>query len=318
MLYHKRGRHGGLIGALAVLIALLSACGDSPTPVATPGAPGTPPAGGHVLHVTVTTTQIRSMADAVAGNAAKVTPILQASDDPHAYEPKPSDVQLIANADLVLRHGMGLDHWLDKVVQNAGGNHPIVTVTTGVKLESGAGEESGADPHVWFDVTNAMTMTRDIRDAMIAADPANKAAYQTNADAYLATLQQLDSDIMSQIATIPPDQRKMVTNHDAFGYYIRRYGLTFVGSVVPSMDSSAEPSAKQLAELIDKIKAEHVRAIFLERSINPKLEKQIAAEAGVNVVDTLYGDTLGPPNSPAYTYEGMMRYNTQTIVRALK
>ena len=318
MLYQGPGRPARIIAALAVLMALLSACGDTPATPATPGGEGTPPAAGQQLHVTVTTTQIRSLADAVAGSTAKVTPILQASDDPHAYEPKPSDVQLIANADLVLRHGMGLDHWLDKVVQNAGGNHSVVTVTTGVKLESGDSGEPSADPHVWFDVTNAMTMTRDIRDAMIAADPAHKDAYQANTDAYLATLQQLDSDIMAQIATIPPDQRKMVTNHDAFGYYIRRYGLTFVGSVVPSMDSSAEPSAKDLAQLIDKIKAEHVRAIFLESSINPKLEKQIAVEAGVNVVDTLYGDTLGPPDSPAYTYEGMMRYNTQTIVRALK
>jgi zinc/manganese transport system substrate-binding protein/manganese/iron transport system substrate-binding protein len=174
MLYYKRGRRGGLIVALAGLMALVSGCGDSATPSVPPDGTGTPPAGGHVLHVTVTTTQIRSMADAVAGNAAKVTPILQASDDPHAYEPKPSDVQLIANADLVLRHGMGLDHWLDKVVQNAGGNHPVVTVTGGVKVESGAGEESGPDPHVWFDVTNAMTMTRDIRDAMIAADRRTK------------------------------------------------------------------------------------------------------------------------------------------------
>jgi ABC-type Zn uptake system ZnuABC Zn-binding protein ZnuA len=300
-----------------MIVALLSACGDTPAPPAMPDAGGTPPTG-HVLHVTVTTTQIRSLAESVAGNAAKVTPILQATDDPHAYEPKPSDVQLIADADLVLRHGMGLDHWLDKVVQNAGGNHPVVTVTTGVKIESGDSGESSGDPHVWFDVTNAMTMTRDIRDAMISADPAHQDVYQANTDAYLATLQQLDRDIMSQIATIPPDQRKMVTNHDAFGYYIRRYGLTFVGSIVPSMDSSAEPSAKDLAQLVDKIKAAHVRAIFLESSINPKLEKQIAVEAGVHVVDTLYGDTLGPPASPAYTYEGMMRYNTQTIVRALK
>jgi manganese/iron transport system substrate-binding protein len=167
-------------------------------------------------------------------------------------------------------------------------------------------------------VTRAMTMTRNIRDALIQVDPTGTATYTRNTDAYLQQLTALDRWITDQVATIPAAQRELVTNHDAFGYYVRRYGLTFVGSIVPTMDSSAEPSAQQLVALVQQIKTLHVRAIFIESSINPKLEQQIARDAGVQVVDTLYGDSLGPAGSPAYTYEGMMRYNTDTIVRALK
>ena len=122
----------------------------------------------------------------------------------------------------------------------------------------------------------------------------------------------------AQIATIPPARRKLVTNHDAFSYYVRRYGLTFVGSVIPSLDTNTEPSAKQTAELIDKIKAEHVPAIFTEASINPKLEQQLGREAGVRVVDNLYGDNLGKPGSPGATYIGMMEFDTTLIVDALR
>ncbi|MGI8586998.1 MAG: metal ABC transporter substrate-binding protein [Chloroflexia bacterium] len=302
-------RHRLASVAAALLTALLAACdGGNSLPTEAPGK----------LHVTVTTTQIRSMTEAVAGDYAQVISLLQANVDPHSYEPKPEDVQRIARADLVLKHGVGLDSWLDKVIANAGGRRAPVVVTAGISPLPGTADEPAGDPHVWFDVTNAMTMTLDIRDALIGADAAHAAAYRANADAYLSRLAVLDAEIQAEINTIPPDQRKMVTNHDAFGYYIRRYGLTYVGSVVPSLDASAEPSARQLGDLILKIRAQHVRAIFLETSINPKIEQLIANEAGVNVVDTLYGDTLGPPGSPAYTYEGMMRYDTDTIVRGLK
>ena len=163
-----------------------------------------------------------------------------------------------------------------------------------------------------------MTMTRNIRDALVQVDGAHADTYKANADAYLSKLAQLDKYIMDQIATIPPDQRKMVTNHDAFGYYIDRYGLTYVGSIIPSMSTEAQPSAQDVADLIQKIKAENVKAIFLESSINPALAQQIGHDAGVIVVDTLYGDSLGDAGTPGATYDGMMRYDTDTIVSALK
>jgi ABC-type Zn uptake system ZnuABC Zn-binding protein ZnuA len=299
-----------LLAVSAILPAACDGAGAAPATATAPGAAR--------LQVTVTTTQIRSLTESVAGDRAEVRSLLKPGQDPHSYEATPQDVAGIAGADLVLRHGLGLDHWLDKVLQNAGAQKAPVTVTAGIPVEGAGPDEPQGDPHVWFDVTRAMTMTRNIRDTLIQVDPAGTATYTRNTDAYLQQLTALDRWITDQVATIPAAQRELVTNHDAFGYYVRRYGLTFVGSIVPTMDSSAEPSAQQLVALVQQIKTLHVRAIFIESSINPKLEQQIARDAGVQVVDTLYGDSLGPAGSPAYTYEGMMRYNTDTIVRALK
>lgn len=323
--HRSRTRH---FIALLILCLTLAAC-DTASPAATAvpttgtssattaPATGTPSVGAK-LNVVATTTQIRSMAEAVVGNIASVRSILTPGADPHVFEPKPSDVAAIATATLVLKNGVALDDWVDKIIQNAGGQRPVVTVSTGVPIRKGDEQEPGGDPHVWFSVANAMTMTRNIRDALIMVDAAHSDTYKTNTDAYLAKLTDLDKYIMAQIATIPPANRKMVTNHDAFHYYIDRYGLIYVGSIIPSMSTDSAPSAQDVADLIKKIKAEQVKAIFLESSINPKLAEQIATDAGVKVVDTLYGDTLGEPGTPGATYEGMMRYNTDTIVSALK
>jgi ABC-type Zn uptake system ZnuABC Zn-binding protein ZnuA len=297
---------------LLPLVFALVACGD-----ATP-APATPGAGGGKLTILTTTTQIRSLAEAVAGDRATVVSILKPGADAHEYAPLPDDVQAISRSALVLRNGLGLDNWLDKIISGAGGQHPVVTISDGVPLRKGDESEPAGDPHIWFSVTNAMTMTRNIRDALIGVDPAQAATYTANTEAYLARLTALDGYIQAQIATLPPENRKIVTNHDAFGYYLDRYGLRFVGSIIPSVSSEAAPSAQDVATLITKIKAEHVKAIFLESSINPKLAQQIGSETGVKVVDTLYGDSLGDTGTPGSTYDGMMRYNTDTIVNALK
>ncbi|MDQ5822825.1 MAG: metal ABC transporter substrate-binding protein [Chloroflexota bacterium] len=312
-----------LLRTLAVLSLIVLAACDTGTPGSSTPPANTAPASG--LNVIATTTQIRSMTEAVLGEHGSVRSILTPGADAHEFEPKPGDVQAISESDLVLKNGLGVDDWIDKLIENAGGERPLVTVTEGVLLREGgeeegeAGGEHGAfDPHVWLNVSNAITMTANIRDALIGADPANEAAYKANADTYTATLRDLDQYIKGQIATIPAEDRKMVTNHDAFGYYIEAYGLTFVGSLIPSMSTGAQPSAQDVAELIRKIKSEKVKAIFLESSINPSLAQQIGGDAGVKVVDTLYGDSLGAEGSPGATYEGMMRYNTDTIVAALK
>lgn len=309
-------------GVLGLLL-LPAACGPAATPTTR-------------LIVVTTTTQIRSMTEAVAGDRATVRSILTPGADAHEFEPRPSDAQAIAESVLVLKNGIGLDDWVDKLITNAGGERPLVTVTEGIPLGRGGAHaaeekqanapppaeeqagENGQDPHVWFSVTNAMTMTRNIRDALVQVDPAHAATYEANTTAYLQKLTALDQSIRDQVATVPPEQRKVVTNHDAFGYYFARYGLMFVGSIIPSITSDAQPSARDVAELIQKIKAAHVKAIFLENSINPALAQRVGEEAGVRVVDTLYGDSLGEPGSPGATYEGMMRYNTDTIVAALK
>ena len=309
----------GSLVLLSSVVAALAGCDSGTQSAPTPtGAAPAASASGAKLNVVATTTQIRSMAESVAGDLADVRSILTPGADPHEFEPNPSDVTAISTATLVLKNGVGLDDWMDKIIPNAGGNRPLVDVSKGVPLRKGDEAEPKGDPHIWFSVPNAMTMTTNIRDALIQVDPSHADAYKANTDAYLSKLNDLDKYIMDQIATVPPDQRKMVTNHDAFGYYIDRYGLTFVGSIIPSMSTDAEPSAQDVADLIQKIKAENVKAIFLESSINPKLAQQIAQEANVKVVDTLYGDSLGEAGTPGATYEGMMRFNTDTIVSALK
>jgi ABC-type Zn uptake system ZnuABC Zn-binding protein ZnuA len=306
-----RGRFACWLSLIALVLAL-PACDAGGAAVPTPGPAGAP------LNVVATTTQIRSLAEAVAGDRATVRSILPPGADAHEFEPKPSDVQTISAAALVLKNGVGLDDWLDRLLTNAGGTRPVKTVSDGVPIRQGAEGEAVGDPHIWFSVLNAMTMTRNIRDALVAVDAAHAATYQANAAAYLTRLAALDQYIMDQVATVPADQRKMVTNHDGFGYFIARYGLTFVGSIIPSLSSEAQPSAQDVADLITKVKAAHVKAIFLESSINPQLARQVGSETGVTVVDTLYGDALGAPGTPGATYEGMMRYNTDTIVAALK
>jgi zinc/manganese transport system substrate-binding protein/manganese/iron transport system substrate-binding protein len=315
-----------ILGAGTLGLLLVTACGPAERQTAEPGGR---------LTLVATTTQIRALTEAVAGDRATVRSILPPGADAHDFEPRPSDLQAIAASALVLKNGIGLDSWVDRLIANAGGARPLVTVTEGVPLRAGgphpadtqAGatpvareqvEEEGLDPHVWFSTANAMTMTRNIRAALVQVDPAGAAVYEANTTAYLGKLAELDQYIKDQVATIPPERRKVVTNHDAFGYYFDRYGLIFVGSIIPSLSSEAQPSAQDVAELIRKIRAEQVQAIFLESSINPALAKQVGDEAGVRVVDTLYGDALGPPGSPGATYEGMMRYNTDTIVPALK
>ncbi|HEY0072226.1 MAG TPA: metal ABC transporter substrate-binding protein [Chloroflexia bacterium] len=310
-------RREKLLCALAVLsLVLLVAC-DAGTPGSSTSTANTASSG---LNVVATTTQIRSIAEAVLGDRGTATSILTPGADAHEFEPKPSAVQAISESDIVLKNGVGLDDWVDKLIANAGGDRPLITVTVGIPLRSSdeAAEHGQADPHVWFNVTNAMTMTTNIRDALIQVDPANGPTYKANTDTYLAGLRDLDRYIKDQVGTVPPEDRKMVTNHDAFGYYIEAYGLTFVGSIIPSMSTGAQPSAQDVAELIGKLKAEKVKAIFLESSINPSLARQIGGDAGVKVVDTLYGDALGEAGTPGATYEGMMRYNTDTIVAALK
>lgn len=290
---------------------------------------------GGKLKVVATTLQIRSMTESVAGERAEVRSILTAGTDAHEFEPKSSDVQAIAESALVLKNGIGLDGWVDKLVENAGGERPIVVVTEGIPLrearghkveaestpESGGDDEhegEGMDPHVWLDVTNAMTMTRNIRDALVQVDAAGASTYNANAEAYMTKLTELDNYIKTQVATIPEGQRKMVTNHDAFGYFIERYGLQFVGSIIPSMSTEAQPAAGDVAELITKIKAENVKAIFLESSVNPQLATQIANDTGVKVVDNLYADSMGEPGTPVGAYEGVMRHNVDVIVEALR
>jgi ABC-type Zn uptake system ZnuABC Zn-binding protein ZnuA len=281
--------------------------------------PDAAPPDGSPLVVVASTPLLADLAAQVGGSRVDAHAILPADADPHEYEPVPADLVTVEQAQLIVEFGLNLDRWAVEIVENAGAQAPVVVATSGVPtIASDESGFEGGDPHVWFDPTNVQIMVANIAAALSAADPAGAASYSTRRDAYDQQLADLDTWIAGQVATIPPERRKLVTNHDAFAYYVRRYGLTFVGSVIPSIDTNTEPSAQQTADLIDKIEAEGVPAIFTEASVNPELEEQLAEEAGVKVVDNLYGDNLGQPGTGADTYVGMMVTDTNLIVGALR
>ena len=284
---------------------------------------------GGKLAVVATTTQIGDFASQVGGDTIKLTVILKPNQDAHDFDPQPSQLRALSDADVVLRNGLGLDAFVNKATQNSNGT--VVIVTRGISLREDRGHEEEhssekeaeetdgreGDPHVWLSVDNAILMVESIRDALEAADVANAATYRANAEGYIAELRALDGQIRSQIASIPAACRKLVTNHDVLGYYSEAYGLQFIGSIVPGVSTEARPSAADVASIVSKIRAEKVPAIFAEASVNPALVTQVAKEAGVKVVDDLYGDSLGPKGGDGGTYVKMMRSNTTKIVNAL-
>ena len=273
------------------------------------------------LNVVATTTQIEDFVAHVGGDRVNVLRILEGDDDPHEYQPTADDARKFAQADIVFANGVGLETWLDPLLTNVPSTTPVVKLAqqSGITLLRGAGEEADSgDPHVWQDPTNAQKMVATIRDALAAVDPTGAPIYQSNAETYIGQLSELDQWITQQIQSIPADQRKLVTNHDAFMYYVKRYGLTFVGSVIQSLGTDAEPSAADVQQLVQNISDQHVKAIYTETSVNPRLERQIAQLAGVKVYSDLYGDALGQPGTPGETYIGAMQFNTQQIVEGLR
>jgi ABC-type Zn uptake system ZnuABC Zn-binding protein ZnuA len=305
-------RMAGLAATLAGLAAL-AACGNA-TEAATTGNGRIP--------VIATTTQVADFARNVGGDKVTVTQILQPNVDPHDYEPTPADITAVSRAKVVLRNGVGLDSWLDPIVTSAGYTGPVVDLSRGVTIHAGNGntEEAAGDPHIWQNPRNASIMAAGIATALSGVDSADADSFRQNLTAYQAKLTKLDSDIEAKIDTIPAGQRKLVTNHDAFGYYVERYQLEFVGSIIPSFDTSAELSGSDLTDLVAKIKATGVKAIFSESSLPPKTAEALAAEAGVKVEageDSLYADTLGPAGSPGATYIDALTHNTDVIVAAL-
>ena len=268
--------------------------------------------GGGGLRVVATTTQVADLAANVGGDRVQVTSLLKPGIDAHDYEPSPADIDAIARADLVVQNGVGLEAWLGDTIESSGFAGPVVDASQGVRLRQVDGE---ADPHIWQDPGNARRMAANIERGLAAAEPADASAFAANLAAYTKELEALDAEVERQIDSLA--NKKVVTNHDAFGYYVDRYGLELVGSVIPSFDTSAELSGRDIRDLVAKIRATGVKAIFSETSLPPRAAETIGREAGVKVVvgaDALYGDALGPPGSDGDTYLKMIRHNTATIV----
>ncbi|MBK5220150.1 MAG: zinc ABC transporter substrate-binding protein [Thermoleophilia bacterium] len=300
-------------GSAAVLAAtlglalLVSGCGNS-------GAD----ADGR-LAVVATTTQIGDWVSEVGGDAVAVDQVLQPNTDPHDYEPRPSDVAAAADAKLVFANGDNLDRWIDQIVSDSGSDAELIDLGADVPErlpgESSGEEASRYDPHWWHDPRNAAAAVREIARRLSAADPSHRRLFQSNAREYLRRLGRLEAGIASCFDQVPVAQRKLVTDHDAFGYFARRFGIDVVGAVIPSQTTQAQPSAKDVSELIDLIEREGVKAVFPESSLSAKVADAIARQTGASADYVLYGDTLGPADSDGATYLQMEAANAEAMVR---
>jgi ABC-type Zn uptake system ZnuABC Zn-binding protein ZnuA len=291
-----------LLGATALLAAACSSGSGSPSAAGKAG-----------LKVVTTTTVFADIVQNIGGDRVAADSIIPAGVGPEDYEPRPDDARKLADADLIVKNGVGLDDFLDKLLDANTKGTPLLTLGDGIPTIDIDGE---ANPHFWLDPT----LVRDqylprITAKLIELDPAGKTTYEANAAAYAHKLDELDTTLKAKVETIPATDRKLVTFHDAFPYFARHYGFELVGVVLANVGQ--EPTAAELADLVDKVKAAGVKAVFSEAQFNPKLSQTLADEAGIKqIVTSLYNDALGP--APADTYLGMMTWNVDQIVQALK
>jgi ABC-type Zn uptake system ZnuABC Zn-binding protein ZnuA len=286
--------------AVILLISLLASCSGTNAP-----------------DILTTTTILADVTRNVVGDRFSVGSLLPVGADPHSYQPTPQDTAKISGSKLLIINGAEYEHFLEALIENADGERPVVEASAGLRLLTDAENEHGVDPHLWLDPNNVISYVENIREGLSQFDPQGAETYESNANAYIAELQELDAWINGQVAQIDPQRRVLVTNHEALGYFAERYGFQVIGAVIESFSSDASPSAEQMAGLIEQIKLYEAPAIFLDAADNPALAQQIAAETGVKVVSDLHLESLtdGPP---APTYIEMMRDNVTRIMEALK
>lgn len=293
-------------------------------------------AGGETLQVAATTSIIGDIVDQVGGDHITLFTLMAPGTDPHSYTPTPQDLRTLSDVDLIFINGLHLEEGLEDLLNDAHAPQVVVnaTVTVLANPEAHSAEEHSAeehsteehtdehdhgptDPHTWQSVANVMQWVTTIETSLSALDPAHAADYHAAAEAYLAELTTLESEIRAQVATIPEAQRKLVTDHETLNYFAHDYGFTVIGAIIPSLSSMAASSAQDLAALQDQINAEGVPAIFVGTTVNPAMAEQLAGDLGIAVVP-LYSDALSDAAGPAATYLDFMRYNVNAIVTALK
>jgi manganese/iron transport system substrate-binding protein len=293
----------------ALVSALTAACGDDDEGNASGGSAAE-------VQAVATTTQVADFVEQVGGERVRLERLLDANVDPHDYEPVPSDAENIAESDVVFRAGFDLDEWLDELIENAGGDRLVVDTSAGIEVN--VPEVDGeTDPHIWLDPRNVPSIVDNIVAGLVQVDPEGEEAYSANAERYKDEVSPMDQQVEEIFAACEPDELKLVTNHDSLGHLASRYDLTIVGAIIPGFETTAEPSADDLADLIRLIEEEDVKAIFSESSLDTEIEEQVADETGAAVVAELYVDALGPDDSEAATYLEMMIYNAETIVDGL-
>ncbi len=321
--------------ALAATLSI-AGCTSSATPNATRDA-------GQPLRVVATTTQVGDFTQNVGGDLIDFTQLLAPGGSAHHFDPTPADLAALGEADVLVINGAGLEEFLDSAIKASGFAGVKIDSSTGIPLsdegaegeshESEAANEhtgetaeeheghehSGGNPHIWTDPANAKLMVDNIEAGLAAADSANAETFKKNADGYNAKLDQLDTWISTNVDKVPADQRLVVSNHDAFHYFLEAYGITFVGSIIPSFEDNAEPSAAEIDALVAKIKDLGVKAIFSESSVSDKTATSIAKAAGVKVYsgeDALFGDSLGAKGSGGETYIKATIHNTTVILES--
>ena len=314
--------------ALAVVLSLSAGCGRMPT--GSPPADATPQAltpivlgSGQRLRVLATTSIVGDVVAQIGGARVDVSSLVPAGVDPHAFEPTPQDVRRVAEAQVVFANGLGLEAFLGSLVQSAGTGAPVISVSAeidplpaGGPLAATPGGVTEWDPHVWLDPQNVISWTHVIESALSALDPQGAAIYAAGAAAYRAQLQSLDAEIETTLAAVPPERRRLVTDHEELAYFARRYRFEIVGAVIPAPSAAAEPSARELAALEDAIRASGVRAVFVSSVVTPALARQVAQDTGIKLV-TLYAHSLTSSGGPAPNYLALMRLDARLIADAL-
>jgi zinc/manganese transport system substrate-binding protein len=289
-----------LVSAFALALAA-AGCGDPE---------GEDGAGGGAVAAVATTAIAGDIVRNIGGNRVNVDTLVPADADPHDFEPRPSDAVALADAELVVKSGGDLDEWLDDLIDSAGGDAAELTLLDSVRA-------IGDDPHWWQDPRNAVLATEAVRDALAEADPEGRRAYERNAALYVRELRALDDDIERCMQRVPHEKRKLVTTHDALGYFADRYGLEVIGSVIPSLSTQAQPSAKEVDALVEQIEEEGVEAIFPEAAVSQRLERAISRESGAEVGGELWADSLGGEGSGADTYVDAMRANADVLAEGM-
>jgi zinc/manganese transport system substrate-binding protein len=288
----------------------------------TAAALSTPAAATDRIKVVATFSIVADFVRNIGGDRVELVTLVGPNGDAHVYSPSPADSRRLADAKLVVTNGLNFEGWISRLIKASGTRARVIEATSGLPPLRGAGgghshdhaHRPHADPHAWQSVENARRYVRNIRDGLIAADPAGRQDYETNAAAYLARLDELEREIRAAVARIPPERRRVISTHAAFGYFEEAYGIDFVAPQGVSTD--AEASAKDVARIIRQIRTQNIKAVFLENIADPRLIERIGDETGARLGGKLYSDALSEAGGPAATYIDMMRHNIRTISAA--
>jgi zinc/manganese transport system substrate-binding protein/manganese/iron transport system substrate-binding protein len=322
----RRARTPLTVASVAVAVSLtLTGCATQ----------GSGDAGDSGVSIVATTTQVADFTRELVGDTAEVTQLVQPDQSAHAFDPSAKQLLALSQADALVVNGAGLESWLDDTITASGFDGELIVASDGIELAgeahdhadgAAAGDESPAaddhesgDPHVWTDPANAMSMVQNIAIGLEGVDGVDAEVVSSNETAYLGRLEALDAWIRENIDAVPADERLLVSNHDAFTYFTAAYGITFVGSIIPSFDDNAEPSAAEIDALVSAIRETGVKAVFSEASLSPRAAETIAKETGVAVYsgdDALYADSLGPAGSDGATYLGSQVHNVRRILES--